>query len=120
MASILVIDDEIVMRTALRRVLEDAGHEVTEAIDGNEGMARFQESAADVVITDMLLPQRSGVSIIKESTASNPGVKVIAITALAYDAFDAAEELGANATFEKPIQMKDLLETIDTLLDTNC
>ncbi len=43
MASILVIDDEIVMSTALRRVLEDAGHEVTEAIDGNEGMARFSE-----------------------------------------------------------------------------
>ena len=104
----------------LRRVLEDAGREVTEAIDGKEGMARFHESAADGVITDMLLPKRSALSIMKESTASNPGVKIIAITALAYDAFDAAEELGANATFEKPIQMKDLLETIDTLLDTNC
>ena len=83
MASILVIDDEIVMSTALRRVLEDAGHEVTEAIDANEGVVRFQKSAAEVVITDILLPQGSGLSIIKESTASNPGVKIIAITALA-------------------------------------
>jgi CheY-like chemotaxis protein len=105
MASILVIDDEIVMCTALRRVLEDAGHQVTEVIDGNEGMVRFQESSVDVVITDMLLPQKSGLAIIKEIRETNRDVKIIAITTLAYDAFDAAEELGANATFEKPIQM---------------
>ena len=116
MASILVIDDEIVMRTALRRVLEDAGHQVTEAIDGNEGMVRFQASSVDVVITDMLLPQKSGLEIIKEIRETDRDVKIIAITALAYDAFDAAEELGANASFEKPIRMKELLNTIDLLL----
>ncbi|HCR16012.1 MAG TPA: hypothetical protein DIU35_00895 [Candidatus Latescibacteria bacterium] len=70
-----------------------------------KGWLVFQKSAADVVITYRLLPQRSGLSIIKESTASNPDVKIIAITVLAYNAFDAAEELGANATFEKPIQI---------------
>ena len=48
-----------------------------------KGWLVFQKSAADVVITYRLLPQRSGLSIIKESTASNPGVKIIAITALA-------------------------------------
>lgn len=117
MAAILVIDDEIVMRTALRRVLESAGHTVREAINGGEGMAFFQESPTDVVITDMLLPEKSGLDIIREIREFNTDTLIIAITALAYDAFEAAEELGANATFEKPIRMKDLLETIDHLLN---
>ncbi len=117
MAEILIIDDEIVMRTALRHVLEGAGHTVREAINGNEGMAFFRESATDVVITDMLLPEKSGFDIIREIREFNPDTQIIAISALAYDAFEAAEGLGANATFEKPIRMKNLLETIDHLLN---
>jgi len=76
----------------------------------------FRNRLADVVITDMLLPEKSGLAIIEEIRETNRDVKIISITALAYDAFDTAEELGANATFAKPIQMKELLNTIDLLL----
>lgn len=116
MPCILVIDDENIMRTALRQVLKDAGYDVIEAFNGTEGVERFRDNPVDLVITDMMLPEKGGLELIKELREEDPEVKIIAISALAYDAFSAAKEQGASAAFEKPIHMQELLNTVARLL----
>ena len=115
MARILVIDDELLMRAAILKVLGDAGHEMMEALDGEEGIQVYRAEKPDVVITDMMLPERGGLSVIEEIRREDAEVKIIAISALAYDAFSAAKNVGANEAFEKPIDMRKLLEVISTL-----
>ncbi len=119
MSRILIIDDELVIRQVLRKILQDAGHEIIEALDGAEGLQIFRETPVDLVITDIMLPEEGGLKIISEIHATNPAVKIIAISALAYDAFAIAQKLGANAAFEKPLDMQELLATVNRLLTEN-
>ena len=112
MAKVLVIDDELLMRAAIQKVLGDEGHEVFETIDGEDGIQVYRAEKPDVVITDMMLPDRGGLSAIEEIRSEDSEVKIIAISALAYDAFAASKSVAANEAFEKPIEMKKLLSTI--------
>ena len=66
MALILVIDDEEQVRRMLRQMLERAGHEVLDAADGNEGIKLFRKRRADVVITDIIMPDKEGLQAIIE------------------------------------------------------
>jgi len=68
MATILVIEDQAPLRTLLRTVLERAGHEVREAPNGRLGLAVYREKPADVVITDILMPEMNGLDMILELT----------------------------------------------------
>ena len=77
---ILVIDDQAALRALLRTVLENAGHEVMEAPNGRLGLALYQEKPADLVITDILMPEMNGLDMILELTRAFLNVKVIAIS----------------------------------------
>jgi two-component system response regulator (stage 0 sporulation protein F) len=98
MATILVIDDEDAVRTLLRTVLERAGHEVTEAPNGRLGLASYRERPADLVNTDILMPEMNGLDMILELTRALLNVKVIAISGApdTQNASDAAKLLGAR------------------------
>lgn len=114
MARILVIDDHESVRTLLRTVLEGAGHEVTDAPNGRLGLAVYRERPADVVITDMLMPEMNGLDLTLKLTRAFLHVKVIAMSG-AYDTehtLDAAKLLGVRHTLPKPFSMDALLKVV--------
>ena len=82
MAKILVIDDSPTVRASARLVLKRAGHDVTEAGDGREGLARFVKDAFDVVIVDMVMPNRGGLETITEIQRRDPNARIIGISAV--------------------------------------
>lgn len=108
MASILVIDDEPEIRALLRTVLESAGHTVTEATNGREGVARYRQQPADLVITDIHMPELTGLDLILELTREFLNVKVIAISGAQGEdtsALNVAKLLGARQTLQKPFSL---------------
>jgi two-component system response regulator (stage 0 sporulation protein F) len=114
MAIILVIDDHEPVRTLLRTVLEKAGHEVTEAPNGRLGLEIYRERPADVVITDLRMPEMNGLDLILELTRAFLNVKVIAMSEAqdAEPALSAAKLLGARHTLQKPFSMDELLRIV--------
>lgn len=115
---ILIIDDDKQFRKMLRLILEHEGYEVREACNGREGIARFSETPADLVITDIVMPDKEGVETIFEIKDSHPEVDFIAVSGGGRQAFEIdfemARTLGAR-TLKKPFQRKDILETIENL-----
>src|SRR5262249_39258174 len=120
MATILVIDDEHGVREFIRRTLEGAGYQVTEADNGERGLACFRESPADLVITDILMPRKEGIETIREWRGLSPNVKIVGIPGGGdtgfMDFLQAAQAMGANDVLHKPFRGKDLLERVETLL----
>ena len=116
MARILIIDDEEMVRQTYRMTLELSGYEVTEASDGDEGIKKFREDPADLVVTDIKMEPKGGLDVIRELRADYPEIKVIAITGYDPTTLDTAMDLGASRVFTKPLKMAELLGTIEQLL----
>ena len=116
MARILFIDDEEMVRQMFVLALELEGHDVVEASDGEEGVRLFREAPTDLVITDIKMPQKDGLEVIRGLRSDYPDVKIIAITGYEPEALTMAEELGAVHTFTKPLSMEEFVKTVDRLL----
>lgn len=130
MASVLIIDDELEVGLALRRILERAGYTVATATESADGLAQFARAPADVVITDIIMPKQHGVEVIAAIRAQRPATRIVAIsgggnfgpleyqpeaiTTSAYLA--AAQRAGADAVLTKPFDKDDLLKTLQRLL----
>ena len=114
MATILVIDDQEPIRALLRVALEDAGHEVREASHGRRGLELYRERSADLIITDIVMPEMTGLELLLELTRNFLNVKVIAISgALEGEGeLNVAKLLGARQTFQKPFDMEKLLSAV--------
>jgi DNA-binding response OmpR family regulator len=121
MARILVIDDEPSVRELLCAILTQEGHEVVEAADGKAGMRLFRESPVDLVITDLIMPEKEGLETIMELRRDFPEVKIIAISGggiiHAKDYLNMACAMGAHRAFEKPFGVPDMLNAVRELLD---
>ena len=117
---ILVIDDDEQMRVLLRQVMEWAGHEVVEAADGREGTRLQRQHRADLVITDLIMPEQEGLETITALRRDYPNLKIIAISGggrIGPEAYlPAARELGADRVFSKPFDVQELAETVRELL----
>lgn len=120
MARILIIDDDRDIRHPLRLALEHAGHEVLEAQDGAEGLRLWVDSGADLVITDVHMPEMDGLEVIMELAALSPGVKIIALSGGEstgrFNYLPEAKLLGALRTIPKPFRHAEILSTINELL----
>lgn len=120
MARILIIEDETAFRTFVKDALEMEGYEVREAFDGDEGLRLFAEQPYDIVITDILMPNKEGLETILELSEQFPDVKIIAISGggigLGDDLLDMARDFGAKRALRKPIPMKQLLEIVQEIL----
>ncbi len=118
MARILVIEDDEQVREVLRKMLEGAGYDVEDAPDGVEGVQTYKEDPADLVITDLFMPEKDGVETIRELQRDYPDVKVIAITGVrgSFSRIPAADNLGAKRTFVKPFSSKEMLEAVEEVL----
>jgi len=112
---ILVIDDEAPIRRALRRLLQLKGYEVHEAENGAQGMRMMAEQACDLVITDMVMPEKEGVETCMELRKFYPKVPFISIcgapSAATY--LQVANKLGAVAMIAKPFSSAEIFEAID-------
>jgi len=114
MATILVIDDEEPIRALLRIALEGAGHEVLEASNGGLGLALYRARSADLIITDIVMPEMDGLEMMLELTRNFFNVKVIAISGgLEGEVpLHVAKLLGVRQTFQKPLDMETLLSAV--------
>jgi CheY-like chemotaxis protein len=120
MTTVLVIDDDDNLRSVLRLILENLGCAVLEARNGKEGLILFRSAGADVVITDLIMPEKEGLETIRELRKGYPGLKIIAISGgeqqHARDNLKMAKFLGANAVLAKPFSADDLAKLIGSLL----
>lgn len=117
--NILVIDDEAPVRSVLRRKLEQCGYAVHEAADGDEAIRVLETTSFDVVITDIIMPEKDGIETICFLRTKQPWVKVIAISATSNLIFlDSAHKLGAERVFTKPLKLAEIAETVAELLST--
>lgn len=108
MALVLVVDDDEPIRDILREALENAGHRVVTANDGRDALRVYHAQRPDVVITDIVMPRRSGIDLVLELSRLSPQPKVIAISGVTgKDFLDAAREANVARTFVKPF---DVLE----------
>jgi CheY-like chemotaxis protein len=110
--TILIIEDHTSVRTLLARVLEDAGYQVYEAANGREGLERFRAQPVDLVITDLEMPEMTGLEVILELTRAFLDVKVIAMSGHSAHELSMAKLLGARQTFVKPIDLPTLLHAV--------
>ncbi len=120
MASILIVDDEPQVRNLLRRILERSGYTVIEAVNGIEAVNLYKAQKPDLVITDIVMPDKEGIESIIELRRLNNDIKIIAISGggrVGPDGYlQLAKKLGARFTFEKPIEKAALLHAIDQAL----
>ena len=117
---ILVIDDDEQMRVLLQQAMQWAGFEVVAAENGRQGQQLFEEQPADLIITDLIMPEQEGLETIRILKQGYPTVKIIAISGggrIGPEAYlPAAMDLGADRIFAKPVDVKELIAAVQELL----
>jgi DNA-binding response OmpR family regulator len=120
MANILIIDDDPQILDMLGQTLKREGHDVVEALDGKEGLKLYRKNPTDLVITDLIMPEKEGIETIMELLRDFPGVKIIAISGGgqidAEQYLSIARNFGIQRTFAKPIARAELLKAVRELL----
>lgn len=120
MANILLVEDDNLVSDMLKQTLERASHTVHCANNGEEATEWLRSNHPDIMITDIIMPKKSGITLISEIKNTHPTLEVIAISGggrldpTGY--LDLSESLGASVSFEKPIDNTALLMAIDLLL----
>ena len=121
MARIYVFDDEPSILLMIKKMLEKAGHEVDIALNGKEGVELFKKNIPDLLITDIIMPEKEGLETIFELRRKYPELKIIAISGggrIGPDGYlPGAKLLGADMTFQKPLDQKEFLQAISLLLN---
>lgn len=117
---ILLIDDDPMVRDTVHRVMRWHGFEVVVAQDGVRGMEALWQYNPVLVLTDIIMPHKQGISVLAEIKRERPDVKVVVISGGGgignTDCLDMAAKLGADATIAKPFDGDELLEILDRLL----
>ena len=119
MAHVLVIDDEASMRYTLEAVLGDAGHQITVADGGAAGIEAFEDGGADVVITDLAMPEVDGMTVLATLRAQDPTVPVMMLTAHGSERVAvAAMKAGAFDYIPKPFDPDEIVLSVSRAADT--
>lgn len=120
MTRYLVVDDEPMVRTVVRRILRARGGLVAEAADGLDALEVFERSTFDLVITDISMPRMDGLELIQALQAQPRRIPIVAMTGgsglPAQDYLKTALGLGATAVRAKPFRASELLEVISGIL----
>jgi CheY-like chemotaxis protein len=121
MAHILIVDDESEVRETLRKILERAGYEITEAAGGEEALRMLGEREPDVCILDILMPDKDGLEVIREVRKRLPDLKIIAISGGGLQRsslyLSVAEKTGMAKALPKPFSSEELLRVLRELLE---
>lgn len=117
---ILVIEDDFAVRELIQETLLRAGYDVRSAEDGDVGMSMFRERNPDLVITDIIMPQKEGLQTIREMKLEAPQVKVIAMSGGGRhsngDYLKLARKFGAERTVAKPFMRDEMLSIVREVL----
>lgn len=120
MKKILIIDDEPHILLMLKKMLEKAGFEIDLASNGAEGLELFTARACDLVITDIIMPEKEGLETIREMKKMKPDLKIIAMSGggkvSAENYLQTASIFGASKLIEKPFSQQDMISTVQELL----
>ena len=118
MARILIIDDDPDLRAVLAQMLRLAGYEVALAANGREGLERALKQPADLVLTDIYMPEQEGLETILELRRRFPQLPVLAMSgrAAAGTMLGIAQRLGAIAVLQKPFSSDELLTLVSRSL----
>ncbi|MBU3915103.1 response regulator [bacterium] len=124
MARILLIDDDELSRMVLKEHLIQVGHSVIEAEDGKSGLEIYYKEKIDLVITDIFMPYKDGLSIITELTSDFPEIKIFAISdggkvVKSLEYLEHARDFGAIRVFRKSKDIDKLISTIPEVLRAN-
>ena len=121
MARVLVIEDDVQVGDLLKQVLERMGHKVWHAVDGEDGVRQFTEGQFDLIITDILMPRKGGVEVIKDLIRLEPEVKIIAISGgsrnLKPEECLRTPYFLVERTLQKPFSRRDIEAAVDKLVD---
>jgi YesN/AraC family two-component response regulator len=122
MTTILLVDDEDLLREGVREILEMSDYTVIEARDGEEALSLFAINNVDLVISDIVMPNMDGVDFVSRLRESFPDVPILTISGgsrvvSARFGLDSALLSGANASLTKPFNAKQLLEKVQQLLE---
>jgi two-component system, chemotaxis family, chemotaxis protein CheY len=121
MARILLVDDDCQVRGMLKMTLEREGHQIVEAENGVEAVNKYRPDSIDLVITDIVMPEKEGIETIMELRSMDPLVKIIAISGGGRinpnDYLNWARRFGVRHTFAKPVGREQLREAISDLMD---
>ncbi len=116
MARVLFIDDAEVVRVTLRHMLEKAGFQVEEAENGVKGLERQRAVPCDILITDLIMPEKDGVETIVDFRREFPETKIVAISGGGrtrnMDFLKLAEKVGADGVLPKPFRRNELLQVL--------
>jgi CheY-like chemotaxis protein len=120
MARIVLIDDNDLFRSMLKEALIDVGHTVIDASNGKEGLKMFIAGGADLIITDLVMPEIEGFELMIELQKHGSRAKIIVVSGgvrgNAADFLDIAKRFGASKVFAKPFSHHELLAAINELV----
>ena len=120
--TVLLVDDDLAVQDAIEMMLEADGYRVVTAADGRQALAAYPEVRPDLVITDIIMPNETGLAVLAGIKRMNPAAKVIVISGggrtTNIDFLDMAAELGASVVLDKPCDPDKLLGTVGRLLST--
>ncbi len=120
MAKILIIDDDDLFRDMLASALEREGHVVRQATNGIQGLKMFRAEQADLVITDIVMPEKEGLDTIRDLRRDFPAARIIAMSGgMVNDSrlyLQMAEKFGARAVLAKPFAIEELYQTVAAVL----
>ncbi|MHB8156470.1 MAG: response regulator [Desulfocucumaceae bacterium] len=111
---VLIADDSLFVRSCLRKIFEDAGHEVVgEAENGQRAIDLYAETKPDVVTMDITMPEISGLEAIKSIKTTDPSAKIIVVSAMGLDpVIKEAFSYGANGFITKPFVPDKVLDEV--------
>lgn len=119
-ANVLVVEDDAEFLQIMARSLEGAGYVVGRAANGEAGLRHFKAEPPDLVVCDIVMPDRDGIELIPEMKGLQPQVKILAISGRqhigALDVLNLAKRMGADATLAKPFGMEALVALVRALL----
>ncbi len=118
MAHILMVDDEEMDRLLGRVALEDAGHQLLFAPDGEAALRAYQNNDIDLVITDLAMPNMDGMHWIEQMLAEDKTALIIAVSVVRPEEWVDAVTRGAHRTLQKPYGASELLEAVTQTLDS--
>jgi CheY-like chemotaxis protein len=117
--TILLVEDDPLLVTVLRELLEFGGHSVVTCGNGREAVQQLSMAQIDLVITDLSMPEMDGLELIKVLTFEWPDIKVIAMSGLLDTSFRRLTEMyGVDALLEKPFSLEEMLNVVQVSVGT--
>jgi len=120
MSSILIIDDDPQIRGMLREALESEGHTVRESVNGVDGIESYRSTPVDLIICDLVMPEKSGITMIRELVHDFPNLKFITMSgftgSLGFTSLQFTQKMGAQWTLPKPFELAEMLTAVRSAL----